>query len=357
MNKHSEKLIRAIKETKMTDSEKAVVRHNISFFIEHNSAAADRKYRPVKASPYFSRLSFPWMKTVAIALVVMIAGGGSLAYASVDALPGDFLYDAKVNFTEELVAATKMTHETRIEYQGARVEKRLNEVDTMLKNGTMTENRRARAEASLQKQLDTLSKKMDKLPENKKAKIVLRTASMLTPSLQAHGEAMRQLSVNSKNADAIIARVENGIKLMSEKEDAQVVKTNNESRENISFLAENNIKLAQTRVNEINSVLLAITGSTDSARVASINAKINELNSLLTQSKEKINSGDYTEALRLSQQAYKMAEKIHLKINLRKNLGISEDGAVEIKPPMPAENAPDQELIDRIKSEKLRFKI
>lgn len=332
MNKNSEKLISVIKEMRMTESEKAVVRHNISFFIKHNSSAiSEKKYRPAHASPYFSRLSFPWMKTVALALVVMIAGGGSLAYASADSLPGDFLYNAKINFTEELVAATKMTPETRIKYQEARVEKRLNEVDAMLKNGTMTENRRALAEAVLQKQLDALSQKMESLPENKKAAIVLKTASTLTPSLQAHGEAMRQLSIKSKNADAIISRIENGIRTMSEKEDAELARTDGESDHNLSVLAQSNISIAQSRVNEVNSLLPDTASSPGKDMAALANAKIAELNSLLAQSKEKIHSGDYKEALRLSQQAYKMAEKIQLKINLRKNLGVSVDENAEIK--------------------------
>ena len=226
MNKNFKNLMGKIKETRMTDSEKAVIHHNISFFMEHNpiAIATDKKY--IKTSPYFSRLSFPWMKTVSLALVVMIAGGGSLAYASAGAMPGDFLYATKVNFTEELVAATKFSPESKIQWQETRVENRLNEVDTMLKNGTLTDDRKIQVEADLQKQLDRLSQKMDNLPEAQKSAIILRVASEFTPSLQAHKDAIRQLSTVSKNADVVISKVEDGIKLMSERQDKELAKTN-----------------------------------------------------------------------------------------------------------------------------------
>lgn len=65
-------------------------------------------------------------------VLVLIGMGGGTVYASTSALPGDLLYPIKVNFTEELEAATKLSDQAKAEWAIERINRRLNEIDQIL---------------------------------------------------------------------------------------------------------------------------------------------------------------------------------------------------------------------------------
>lgn len=67
-----------------------------------------------------------------LSVIVILGVGGGTVYASNSALPGELLYPVKVNFTEELQAAMKLSDEAKAEWAAERINRRINEVGQIL---------------------------------------------------------------------------------------------------------------------------------------------------------------------------------------------------------------------------------
>ncbi|MFA5776632.1 MAG: hypothetical protein WC988_03715 [Patescibacteria group bacterium] len=67
-----------------------------------------------------------------LSVIVILSVGGGTVYASNSALPGELLYPVKVNFTEELQAAMKLSDEAKAEWAVERINRRLNELEQIV---------------------------------------------------------------------------------------------------------------------------------------------------------------------------------------------------------------------------------
>ncbi len=74
----------------------------------------------------------------ALALVLLIASTGSLAYASEGALPGDRLYDVKVGVLEPLRGALTFTPSAQADWQMTLATRRIDEAATLASRGTLS---------------------------------------------------------------------------------------------------------------------------------------------------------------------------------------------------------------------------
>lgn len=88
------------------------------------------------ASPWSGAFFFAHRYAITCAFVLMLASGLSLA--SAQSLPGDALYDLKVNFLEPVALTARWSEESRNEYKITLLQKRILEIEELKRTGRIT---------------------------------------------------------------------------------------------------------------------------------------------------------------------------------------------------------------------------
>jgi len=114
-------------------------------------------------SPYMTHFHFSY-KVFASAFVLLFSISIGTSYASQASLPGDLLYPIKTNITERLIKFTKVTPEEKQAFDLSLADKRIEEVQELIKTNTLTEAKLDENLALFEKHLD--EKKKDTLAIN-----------------------------------------------------------------------------------------------------------------------------------------------------------------------------------------------
>lgn len=193
MNNNLKKFIQTSKDIKLSETRKGLVREKIVEFVEMNPIRS-RNPQPLRSPFYLSKFSvLNFSKAVSFALIVLVAGGSTISYASEDTLPGDLFYTVKVNFTEPIQTSLAWSSEAKLEVKTKQIEKRLTEAQILLKNNDTTPQKHAEVEARVEKKVLEISETINKLQEKGDMETVLNTTSKLEPVLKAHKEALQDV--------------------------------------------------------------------------------------------------------------------------------------------------------------------
>lgn len=117
LNERYKEIVRSVQ---MTESEKSAMRATLLWHMRSNST-------PIK-SPFYT---IGWVRSSLAFIFVLILSGSGVAFASRDALPGDFAYPVKIQI-EEIKGITKTTPSQKLVYSKKRAENRLAEIKVML---------------------------------------------------------------------------------------------------------------------------------------------------------------------------------------------------------------------------------
>ena len=118
--------------------------------------------KPIKSPFRFGMFA----RSMAFVLVGFVAGGGGLAFASEQALPGDALYAVKTEITEEVVAAFQTTPEAKIAWEEKRIARRANELSKLQMKGKLVEKRAQIAAEKIEVSNLRVEKEMSRLSDD-----------------------------------------------------------------------------------------------------------------------------------------------------------------------------------------------
>lgn len=196
--KHTEKQLNKRPNIRMTEIERISMRRNLIAFMEIISPSAKIP------SPFINFWS-PVLLTMA-SFVFIIFGGSTIAYHASNSLPGEELYNWKVNVNEKVAGIFIKSESEKILYERNLVAKRIDEVKKLADEGTLTAEKVAIAE----KKIDTHIAKID---EEAKALAVtdpselIKTVEKLQPIIDAHEKEALTL----KKEDSALENAENKI--------------------------------------------------------------------------------------------------------------------------------------------------
>lgn len=209
MNNDFKKFISNAKKIELSSEKKDFIRARLQDFIEFTPVAT--KLSPINSTFYISKFSMLNLsKAVSFALIVLIAGGSTISYASEDTLPGDTLYTVKVNFKEPIQETLAIGPEAKLGVKTKQVEKRLTEAQVLIKNNDLTPEKHKEVEMRVEKQVEEISQKIDELQEKGDVETILATTSKLQPVLKAHQEAL-QKEVDSKKSEKTEVEVQSEV--------------------------------------------------------------------------------------------------------------------------------------------------
>jgi hypothetical protein len=141
--KNTEKQLRDLQTTRMTDTERLSVRTHL---INHMERTSPSQYHKIP-SPFHNFWS-PVLVTMA-SFVFIIFGGSAVAYNASSSLPGDLLYGFKVHVSEEVRGIFIKSPLEKINFEQYRLAKRISEVKDLATVGKLTAENVAIAEKIL----------------------------------------------------------------------------------------------------------------------------------------------------------------------------------------------------------------
>lgn len=196
MNHNLKQFLHKAQNVSLSEHKKEIIRSRIQEFVEMTPIQVEAKQITKLRSPhYISKFSvLNLSKAVSFALIVLIASGSTMSYASEDTLPGDTFYTVKVNFTEPIQESLALSKEAKLEVKTKQVEKRLTEAQTLLEKNDTNPEKHAEVEVRIEKEIEQITKEIDKLQEKGDVEVILNTTSKLQPVLQAHKEALQEVT-------------------------------------------------------------------------------------------------------------------------------------------------------------------
>lgn len=204
------KFIKILKNFNLSQKEKDVLRYKIEQFISFNPIRGE--VHVPKKSFYFSIFTLRSLgKAVSLVLILLVVVGGTgVSYASTDALPGDKLYNVKINVNEKIEEKLAFTTEAKVTVQTQKVERRLTEVQKLVEKKDFSDEKKEIVKINLEKNVNEVTKSIESLKNEGKIEEALDTTSKITPVLEAHKKVLTEQKIkeDADNTDESEAKVE-----------------------------------------------------------------------------------------------------------------------------------------------------
>lgn len=346
-NNNFEQFKSALRNIEMSKEETDMMRVRLAQFMERYTGEAPSVESPFVRHGFILRP----LQAVALALVLVLSGGGGLAFASQNALPGDALYGFKVNVAEEIMAFVQRGPEAKATYEIERATERLNETTELALAGRLDEN----AKESLSKHIKAHTAAArkhtkDVRDEQLQTELALTTKleSSLTPRTEflkeikegqdLNGELGTILAVTEENIEIAKASKQQAADALTEtsntvettREDVVLVKLNQVNGQ-LSILSE--LALSEPVSITVSSVATAVTDlSLVDKKTITLAEEAVAVEDLVKEAQTRIDEGHFSEALILLESAETRASSTLTLVELKKTIQVLPKTEVEKTP-------------------------
>lgn len=358
-----------LKMISLSEKEKDTLRYRIEQFISFNPIRSE--VHVPKKTFYFSIFTFKALgKAVSLVLIALIVVGGSgVSYASTDSLPGDKLYNVKINVNEKIEEKLAFSTEAKVVVQRQQVERRLTEAQKLVEKKDLSPEKKEIVKTNLEKNVKDVTESIENLKKEGKIEEALDTTSKIAPVLEAHKKVLTEqkteedkndksdsfavmakmsvvLDEEAEEKDTLLDTVEDAIKQV-EKAEKEIIEEVNENQKKAEEVTEKNTKEVSEKIEilkkendesskedlrikedmkqeisislEKDPVMTNSTATTTDGtekmliKISSeddVKLRIQESEKLIIQAEEAKKSGDFKQALLLSQQAKKIITQI-----------------------------------------------
>ncbi len=201
MSNLERELERATKDIVLSDVEYERMRDYVREYLSYKPI---RRADNVRRKGMFTAGSFfrQWSTrhVPATIILALVMSGAGVSYAAEDSLPGEMLYPIKVSFNEEVQSAIIVDDLEQVEWQKARVERRLQELGTLAKEGRVDEN--VENIVTVQFEKHTQRAEMALVEVSKVTPLVaVERSEELEATLEAHEEALARIIVEKEDEE------------------------------------------------------------------------------------------------------------------------------------------------------------
>ncbi len=209
MKSFSKQLEEATAHIVLSEAEKVRMREQIVAYMEYKPVRTPSSHiNTTKKANSFSL--FPFFKTHHFSGAFLIAGlvvGSTfgVSFAADEALPGDLLYNVKVNVNEEVRSAFMSTKESQIAWEQERAERRLIEASKLASEGRLNTENKEKVSKLFAEHTEAVVQYVRDI-ETKDPLFALEASSDLGESLDAHEAVLARLIVENEASQGQDAR-------------------------------------------------------------------------------------------------------------------------------------------------------
>lgn len=138
------------------------------------------------------------MPFIAITLVIAAALGGGATVASQNALPGEALWNFKVNVTENVRSAVSFSEEAKAEADIAAIEARLKETATLSAEGRMNTDVQAKIESNFNAHAEGVGERIAALEEKGQEDVAAKVAVRFQAAIARHATILAEAHADAE---------------------------------------------------------------------------------------------------------------------------------------------------------------
>jgi len=200
MEKLYEQFKKATKSISLTREEKVAMREKLVLYMEYKPirdafSAPERSFIERFSMPFFRAHHFSGAFLIA---AVVASSTFGVSFAAEDSLPGDLLYNIKVNINEEIKTAFLSSEESRITWERERAERRLVEASQLEAEGRLDDEKQQKVSELFAEHTSAMVEQVRAVEESDPV-FAAEMSSMLEDSLDAHEAVLARLIVEQEN--------------------------------------------------------------------------------------------------------------------------------------------------------------
>ena len=352
----------AAKEVRLATREFSRMRSVLAAKIRGDGTRADAARRRMWQGQGAPFLTF-FLRPVPAVLLIMffVVSGSGISFAAEGALPGDFLYPVKVAVNEEIRARLAFSDEAKTEWEAARVERRLEEAETLAEQGRLDAEILVKIEERFEEHAERMRGRLDALEAGGNIESAAALGSNFETVLNTHERILEKFAGRDAGTDlsaTIEARIATATpesvpdqggkgrevrslleKIRSKKRGVREVRVEAEAK--VSNLAEAKARdAAEARMRSAEKKLQDARAKLDERRprlgaeaVLRIEARLNAAIEAFAEGNAALGSGAASQAFIYFQRAFRIAQEAELLLKASERLerdviinGFSGDG-------------------------------
>jgi tetratricopeptide (TPR) repeat protein len=337
-------LISELRQVKLTAAERRRMRGQILRAMNHSSEPWHQRVLQWWQAALTTSATKRQMAVSAL-LVIFLAGGTSVAQSAESTLPGQLLYDVKINLTEEVRASFSSSAEDRAVWDIERVTRRLEEVERLANQANVSTNVISKLDKRFRHAVERAEKSIAKLDAQGLHYTAAYLSSNLEASLQAHEQILAAL--NNQTSSSVFATVHAKSKASTEVRAQHETDLSTNSSPDNEHAATGRLGATQNKLAEVRKLIENKKDELGAEATAEAEAKLHVAQTVMTDGQAKLAAGEFAEAFRLFQEAHRIARQAKTLMIARADLHVS----VSINPPALERAAePPPGLIKKIDS-------
>ena len=308
--------------------EKQSVRTELGNFI---SARPVRVHDALRHRSQLFLISRPMFATIAIALVLLLGGGTTLAAEG--SIPGDLLYPVKVNVNEQVRAALATSAEAEAEWDARRTERRLEEAAVLAADGRLSATIETRISERFEKHTQRAQVRIEELEAAGKTEEAARLSSRLEVALKTHEQVLKGVVENKAEVKARVQPLLERMKERAEEHEnirekieagveAEIDGQDVDAEARLKLAAEGHIKAADNKVTEVERFILAKKAELGAEATARAEAHLGQAEKVLVDAKAAFDADEFAKAFVLAGKAHRMAQEAKLFVHVKTELDI-----------------------------------
>lgn len=328
MEKEFEKLIKAVRQFKLTPLEKKKMREDLLTFIKENPVREALDSRPQLQQRswilYPLRLK-PMPVFAVIAAIVLVAGGGT-SLAAETSLPGDTLYTVKVNVNEKARAMLALSDEAEAKLAAKLAERRLQEAARLTAEGRLTAEAQAELESRFKTQVDKFESRVNKVAEAEgKAKAAAEISSNFEASLKAHNQILTGLQARAETETKaegeaaievkmrpIVTAIKVGLGVVEKTRINAETKVSAEAKAEVEAAARGKLTAATNKIAEVRAQIERAKGSVEASVRAEAEAKLKLAEEAVAEGKAELEAEAFAKAFASFDRAHRLAQEAQI---------------------------------------------
>jgi hypothetical protein len=321
--KETESTLVSLRDEALSDTERAHMRGELSYFISEHPASAPfmvRMQDRFSSLAGFSTVVRARPLGAALALVFVVGAGTS--YAAEGALPGDALYAIKTRVNEPAAEALALSHSSKAEVHTTQITRRLEEAEALMALGTLT----AKTEEEIGARLAASARKFDAsvhaLAQVEGESAIAQAQSNLEASLKGHERVLAVLTRMKDNGAGTptISRVQarTSVSSSSREEAEQSMAQRNDDAVREAALASKEV--ATAAVDDVRTTIVSLEISSDARSTASSSTSTRSIEGAMVSGDASMERGDFGTAFKTFQAVIRATQEADIGIEASERL-------------------------------------
>ena len=317
MDKDLKKTFRKAKEIRIEAPEKAGIKRILITYADKNPVRKSGVVRPsiVQRSQKYALK----IKTMPIALALILLLSGGTAFAAEGALPGNTLYPIKTEVNEEIRGWFALNAEAKANFHAKIAEERLEETEELAVRGELTEEFRARLEVLFEERVNAVEDRIADLEADGRVEAAAELRTHLEAMLEAHESILEQL--DSGETLPVVMKVRARLQTAIENRTDSEAEFRGRADVDVEAAAKGAVTAAENKIAEVTRFLENNETKLGVDAFARAEARLTLAEDTFAEGEAKLNAGAYADAFILFHKAMRIAQEAkfiaaaHIRLN------------------------------------------